>query len=71
MMDRRQILKQRLDDLREVLHSGETKVKHGDRYVEYNSPDEIRRVISDIQAELNQAKGANRSAFTLAHDTGL
>lgn len=69
-MDRRELKRMR-DELKEILYSGESKAKHKDRYVEYRDPDEIRRIIADIDAQLSQDSSAKNRTFTICHDTGL
>lgn len=58
-----------IDLLRSAINSGELKIKHADRYVEYRSLTEMRAILADMEAAVY--KKPKSKVFTICHDIGL
>jgi len=54
------------DALQCAIFSGTRRVQFTDRAVEYNSVDDMRKALADIDAALVTASGATPSSFSLA-----
>lgn len=52
---------QQADDLRAAIASGQLLVRSGDRQVQYRSLDEMRRLLSDMEAEISSGTPRRRS----------
>ena len=55
-----------LDALKRAKYAGVRRVQFTDRAVEYNSMDDIRKAIVDLEAEIAALGTAAPSGFTLA-----
>jgi hypothetical protein len=54
------------DALQRAIFSGTRRVQFTDRAVEYNSVDDMRKALADINAEIAKASGPTPSNFSLA-----
>ena len=54
------------DTLQRAIFSGVRRVQFTDRSVEYNSVDDMRKALADLDVQLAKAAGAVPSSFTLA-----
>ncbi len=54
------------DTLQRAIFSGTRRVQFTDRAVEYNSVDDMRKTLADINAEITRASGPVPSSFSLA-----
>ena len=54
------------DTLQRAIFSGTRRVQFTDRAVEYNSVDDMRKALADIDAAIASASGAAPSSFSLA-----
>jgi hypothetical protein len=54
------------DTLQRAIFSGTRRVQFTDRAVEYNSVDDMRKTLADIDAAIATASGAASSSFSLA-----
>ena len=54
------------DALQRAIFSGTRRVQFTDRAVEYNSVDDMRKALADIDAAIATASGAAPSSFSLA-----
>ena len=54
------------DTLQRAIFSGVRRVQFTDRSVEYNSVDDMRKALADLDAQIAKAAGAAPSSFTLA-----
>ncbi|MCL5743708.1 MAG: hypothetical protein M1541_07245 [Acidobacteria bacterium] len=54
------------DTLQRAIFSGTRRVQFTDRAVEYNSVDDMRKSLADIDAAIAAASGAVPSSFSLA-----
>ena len=54
------------DTLQRAIFSGTRRVQFTDRAVEYNSVDDMRKALADIDAAIAAASGAAPSSFSLA-----
>lgn len=54
------------DKLQRALFSGTRRVQFSDRAVEYNSVDDMRKALADLDAQIATASGAAQTSFTLA-----
>jgi hypothetical protein len=54
------------DALQRALFSGTRRVQFSDRAVEFNSVDDMRKALADIDAAIAAAAGAPQSSFSLA-----
>ena len=54
------------DTLQRALFSGTRSVQFADRRVEYNSVDDMRKSLADLDANLAKAAGTTPASFTLA-----
>lgn len=54
------------DTLQRAIFSGTRRVQFTDRAVEYNSVDDMRKALADIDAAIATASGAVPSSFSLA-----
>ncbi len=54
------------DTLQRAIFSGTRRVQFTDRAVEYNSVDDMRKALADIDAAIATASGAAPSSFSLA-----
>ena len=54
------------DALQRAIFSGTRRVQFTDRAVEYNSVDDMRKALADIDTAIATASGATPSAFSLA-----
>ena len=64
-----------IDLLRAAINSGERRVRHADRMVEYRDLDEMKRILADMEAAVAESNGNGRGrpnrVFTIRHDSGL
>ena len=54
------------DTLQRAIFSGTRRVQFTDRAVEYNSVDDMRKALADIDAAIAKAAGAAPASFSLA-----
>ena len=54
------------DALQRAIFSGTRRVQFTDRAVEYNSVDDMRKALADIDASIAKASGTAPSSFSLA-----
>jgi hypothetical protein len=54
------------DTLQRAIFSGTRRVQFSDRSVEYNSVDDMRKALADLNAEIAKASGPAPSSFSLA-----
>jgi len=54
------------DALQRAIYSGTRRVQFTDRAVEYNSIDDMRKALADIDTAIASASGATPSSFSLA-----
>ena len=54
------------DALQRAIFSGTRRVQFTDRAVEYNSVDDMRKALADIDAAIAKASGSTPSSFSLA-----
>ena len=54
------------DALQRAIFSGTRRVQFTDRAVEYNSVDDMRKALADIDAAIAKTSGTASSAFSLA-----
>ena len=54
------------DTLQRAIFSGVRRVQFTDRSVEYNSVDDMRKALADLDAQIAMAAGAVPTSFTLA-----
>jgi hypothetical protein len=54
------------DTLQRAIFSGTRRVQFTDRAVEYNSIDDMRKALADVNAEITKASGPVPSSFSLA-----
>ena len=54
------------DTLQRAIFSGTRRVQFTDRAVEYNSVDDMRKALADIDAAIAKASGPTPSSFSLA-----
>jgi hypothetical protein len=54
------------DMLQRAIFSGTRRVQFTDRAVEYNSVDDMRKALADINVEITKASGPTPSSFSLA-----
>lgn len=54
------------DTLQRSIFSGTRRVQFTDRAVEYNSVDDMRKALADINAEITKVSGPAPSTFSLA-----
>ena len=54
------------DTLQRAIFSGTRRVQFTDRAVEYNSVDDMRKALADIDAAIAKASGPAPSSFSLA-----
>ena len=54
------------DTLQRAIFSGTRRVQFTDRAVEYNSVDDMRKALADINAEITKSSGPVPSSFSLA-----
>ena len=54
------------DALQRAIFSGTRRVQFTDRAVEYNSVDDMRKALADIDAAIATASGTALSSFSLA-----
>jgi hypothetical protein len=54
------------DALQRAIFSGTRRVQFTDRAVEYNSVDDMRKALADLDTTIATASGAAPSSFTLA-----
>jgi hypothetical protein len=54
------------DALQRALFSGVRRVQLPDRAVDYNSVDDMRKALADVNAAIAGASGTKPSSFTLA-----
>ena len=54
------------DTLQRAIFSGTRRVQFTDRAVEYNSVDDMRKALADIDTAIATASGATPSSFSLA-----
>jgi hypothetical protein len=59
-------LQSMLDALKRAKYAGLRRVQFTDRLVEYNTIDDMRKAIADLEAEIATRTGQAPSAFTLA-----
>lgn len=55
-----------LDSLKRAKYAGVRRVQFTDRAVEYNSMDDIRKAIVDLEAEIAALGSTGSSSFSLA-----
>ena len=65
MMQLSELLSAR-DTLQRAIFSGTRRVQFADRAVEYDSIDDKRKALADINAEIAKASGPAPSSFSLA-----
>lgn len=53
-----------IDALKRAIARGAAEVQMGAERVKYNSPQEMRRALADMEAEL---RGENRKSFRMVH----
>jgi hypothetical protein len=54
------------DTLQRAIFSGTRRVQFTDRAFEYNSVDDMRKALADIDAAIAKASGPTASSFSLA-----
>ena len=54
------------DTLQRAIFSGVRRVQFTDRSVEYNSVDEMRKALADLDAQIAKAAGTSVASFSLA-----
>ena len=54
------------DALQRAIFSGTRRVQFTDRAVEYNTIDDMRKALADIDAAISAASGSTPSSFSLA-----
>ena len=54
------------DALQRAIFSGTRRVQFTDRAVEYNTIDDMRKALADIDAAISAAAGSTPSSFSLA-----
>ena len=54
------------DALQRAIFSGTRRVQFTDRAVEYNSVDDMRKALADIDSAISAGSGATPSSFSLA-----
>jgi len=54
------------DTLQRAIYSGARRVQFTDRAVEYNSVDDMRKALADLDMQIAKAAGAVPSSFSLA-----
>ena len=54
------------DTLQRAIYSGARRVQFTDRTVEYNSVDDMRKALADLDMQIAKAAGAFPSSFSLA-----
>ena len=54
------------DTLQRAIFSGTRRVQFTDRAVEYNSVDDMRKALADIDTAISKASGPPPSSFSLA-----
>ena len=54
------------DTLQRAIFSGTLRVQFADRMVEYNSVDNMRKALADLDTAIAKASGATPSSFSLA-----
>ena len=54
------------DTLQHAIFSGVRRVQFTDRSVEYNSVDDMRKALADLDAQLAKAAGITTPSFSLA-----
>ena len=54
------------DTLQRAIYSGTRRVQFTDRSVEYNSVDEMRKALADLESQIANAAGVSVASFTLA-----
>ena len=54
------------DTLQRAIFSGTRRVQFTDRAVEYNSVDDMRKALADIDTAIAKASGPTPSSFSLA-----
>jgi hypothetical protein len=54
------------DTLQRAIYSGARRVQFTDRTVEYNSVDDMRKALADLDAQIAKAAGAASASFSLA-----
>jgi len=54
------------DTLQRAIFSGTRRVQFTDRAVEYNSVDDMRKALADIDTAISKASGPTPSSFSLA-----
>ena len=54
------------DTLQRAIFSGTRRVQFTDRAVEYNSVDDMRKALADVNAAIASASGRTPPSFTLA-----
>ena len=54
------------DALQRAIFSGTRRVQFTDRAVEYNSVDDMRKALADIDSAIATGSGATSSSFSLA-----
>ena len=57
------------DALQRAIFSGTRRVQFTDRAVEYNSVDDMRKALADINAAIVKTSGTASSSFSLAMDS--
>ena len=65
MMQLSELLSAR-DTLQRAIFSGTRRVQFADRAVDYDSIDDKRKALADINAEIAKASGATTPSFSLA-----
>ena len=65
MMQLSELLSAR-DTLQRAIFSGTRRVQFADRAVDYDSIDDKRKALADINAEIAKASGPTPSSFSLA-----
>ena len=65
MMQLSELLSER-DTLQRAIFSGTRRVQFADRAVDYDSIDDKRKALADINAEIAKASGPAPSSFSLA-----
>ena len=54
------------DTLQRAIFSGTLRVQFADRMVEYNSVDNMRKALADLDTAIAKASGATTPSFSLA-----
>ena len=54
------------DELQRAIFSGTRRVQFTDRAVEYNSVDDMRKALADINGAIAKSTGIGQSSFSLA-----